>query len=191
MEPSWVEVVVPNLLLPTPENPPESRFGNPKPLPNRSFVSRIPSVGDERRLAVGSAANIGNVSFDVFLQGFCDGESSNTGSAEALAVLEPMVSNRSEGFLQITTTDGAADCYGADRGSISMMFNHVEGRAAWDVIHHVASAAGWVVMPVGCGTLLTDAAQRGHLPDGVPDPILLVRSGADILAAITDSSNEP
>ena len=41
------------------------------------------------------------------------------------------------------------------------MFNHVDGRAAWDVIYEVAQAAGFVVMPIGCGTLLPDEAMRG------------------------------
>jgi hypothetical protein len=59
----------------------------------------------------------------------------------------------------------------------------------WDVIVDVARSAGWVILPAapGCGTCLVDDAQLGDLPDFVPKPIVVVRSGAEFVAAIKAS----
>lgn len=102
-----------------------------------------------------------------------------------MAVLDPLIVERDEkGWAVIQTDDGTADVYGVDTPDRGLMFNHVGGRTAWDVIYAVADAAGFVVMPVGCGTLLVDEATRRELPDGIPEPVVPIRSGADILSAI-------
>jgi len=113
------------------------------------------------------SGKMADVSFDVFLQGFENGEAGDFGAEEAVATLSPHITDREGDSAKVTTADGSADVYGPSTGRNSMMFNHIDGREAWDVIYEVALAANWVVMPVGCGTLLTDEAQRGHLPDGV------------------------
>lgn len=102
-----------------------------------------------------------------------------------MAVLDPLIVERDgKGWALIQTDDGNADVFGIDRPDRSFMFNHVVGRTTWDVIYAVADAAGFVVMPVGCGTLLVDEAMRRELPEGIPEPVLPIWSGADILSAI-------
>lgn len=124
------------------------------------------------------------MSFDIFLQGFRAGDAADGDGAAALSVLEPLILERDGSWARIGTADGEADVYGLDSPETGLMFNHVTGRAAWDVIHAVASDAGFVVMPVGCPTLVVDDARRAELPDGLADEVVLVRSGADILDAI-------
>lgn len=125
------------------------------------------------------------MSFDIFLQGFSGGDAAPGDGVAAMAVLDPLIVKRDgEGFALIQTEDGTADVFGIDAPDRGLMFNHVDGRAAWDVIYAVAEAAGFVVMPVGCGTLLVDEALRHELPEGIPEPVHVIRSGANILSAI-------
>lgn len=125
------------------------------------------------------------MSFDVFLQGFEAGDAAPGDGAAAMAVLNPLITERDDhGFARLQTHDGTADVYGIDTPDDGLMFNHVGGRAAWDVIHAVAKAAGFVVMPVGCGTLLVDESLRPQLPEGIPEPVEVIVSGADLLSAI-------
>ena len=53
------------------------------------------------------------------------------------------------------------------------------------MIFEVARSGGFCLMPVGCGTLLVDEAMRVHLPDEVPGPVVVVGSGAVVIAAIS------
>lgn len=125
------------------------------------------------------------MSFDIFLQGFSSGDAAPGDGAAAMAILDPLIIDRDgNGWALVQTNDGTADVYGIDTPDRGFMFNHVGGRTAWDVIFAVAQAAGFVVMPVGCGTLLVDDALRRELPEGTPEPVLPIRSGADILSAI-------
>jgi hypothetical protein len=125
------------------------------------------------------------VSFDIFLQAFEDGDAGRGDADAVVAALNPMIAQRGKGWVHIRTGDGSADVYGTDDPGSGLMFNHVEGRDAWDVIYDVARLAKFVVMPVGCGTLLPDDAMRRDLPDGIPEPVLLIRSGADIVRIVT------
>ncbi len=129
-----------------------------------------------------------HMSVDVFLQGFAEGGAGHGGADEASSVLSPHISERDGDWARITTTDGYADVYLPTPDRASAMFNSISGAEVWDVIFDVALAARWVVMPVGRGTLLTDQAQRDDLPDGVPEPITVIRSGAELLATIVDPS---
>lgn len=127
------------------------------------------------------------MSFDIFLQAFRDGEAAPGDGAAALAILDPLVVERNgASFAVIRTADGTADVYGLATPDRGFLFNHVEGRAAWDVIYAVAHAARFVVMPVGCDTLLVDAAQRDELPDELHDDVRVISSGAELLAALED-----
>jgi hypothetical protein len=51
-------------------------------------------------------------------------------------------------------------------------------------MYDLAVAGQFVVMPVGCGTGVLDDAMRRQLPEGVPEPVVTVCSGADILALV-------
>lgn len=98
-------------------------------------------------------------------------------------VLQPfMVRQEPEhNFFLVEYGGGSADVYldGDD-----MMVNHVSGTAPWDLLVEGARQAGWVIMPTGCSSCITDEAQRAHLPEGLDDDVVLVRSGEELLSAI-------
>ena len=48
----------------------------------------------------------------------------------------------------------------------------------------LARAAGFAVMPVGCGTCVVSEASKGDLPSDVPGPVFDIASGADLLAVV-------
>ena len=68
-----------------------------------------------------------------------------------------------------------------------MMTNHVSGEAPWDLLVDGAKAARWVILPAGCPTCITDESQREHLPEGLDGEVVLVTSGAELLAVINDT----
>lgn len=124
------------------------------------------------------------MSFDIFLQGFHAGNAASadeTATRAVLAVLDPLVIHRAGHSARIATSDGEADVYGIDDPSSGLMFSHASGRQVWGVIFDVARAAGFVVLLGGCGTGLIDEATIAELPDGLPEPIVVIRSGADLL----------
>lgn len=125
------------------------------------------------------------MSFDTFLQDFSGRPLAAAKERSVRDLVEPHIESTGEGWVHVRTGDGGADVYGYGDGPIDgFMVNHAQGGEVWDLVHRVATAAGFVVMPVGCGTLLPPGFDRGSLPDGVPEPILEVRSGADVVAAI-------
>jgi hypothetical protein len=63
------------------------------------------------------------------------------------------------------------------------MVNHAEA-GVYDVSVEAARAGGFVILPVGCATAITDESQRAHLPEGFDEDVVLVRSGADLLRAV-------
>lgn len=84
-------------------------------------------------------------------------------------------------FAFVEYGDGSADVY---LDGDHMMANHVVGDRPWDLLVEGARAADWVIMPVGCPTCITDAAQRAHLPVGLDEDVVLLSSGAELLHAI-------
>ena len=101
------------------------------------------------------------VSFDVFFQRFSNGETDPGGGDAMRRVLEPFIvsEKREHRFARIELGDGGADVYldGDD-----MMANHVTGLQAWDLLVQGALEAGWVILPVGCPTCITDAHVRNR-----------------------------
>lgn len=124
------------------------------------------------------------VSFDVYFQGFVGGESSERGGSQMREVLAPHVVEEDGSLLRIRVGDGDADVYLRDDG---MMANHVSGEAPWDLLVKGAQAADWVIMPVGCPTCVTRQAQRGELPVGLEDGVVVVETGAALRAVIEAS----
>jgi hypothetical protein len=124
------------------------------------------------------------VSFDIFLQAFEGGAAGRASDQPVLDVLEPLIADREGGWARIATADGEADVHGLDDPGSGLMINHASGRAVWDLMFELARAAGFVVMPVGCGTCVVSEAARAELPEGVPEPVVTVRSGADLLRAV-------
>jgi hypothetical protein len=123
------------------------------------------------------------VSFDVFFQGFSNGEASPGGGSRMREVLAPYI-KRSEpehDFVVVEIGDGSADVY---LDEDDMMANHISGRDPWDLLVQGAKAADWVIMPVGCPTCLTRDDQRHDLPDPLREAVAVVRSGADLLQVV-------
>ena len=57
-------------------------------------------------------------------------------------------------------------------------------RAIWDVMFELARIGGYAVMPVGCGTCITEAVDPSDLPAEVPHPITVVHSGQELLDVV-------
>jgi hypothetical protein len=71
--------------------------------------------------------------------------------------------------------------------SDGIMVNHVSVREAWDVLFAVASRAHLAILPVGCATVATSAADRAELPPELMADAVVLRSGAELLASIEAS----
>lgn len=96
-------------------------------------------------------------------------------------VLAPHISEEDGSFLRVRVGDGEADIYLHDGG---MMANHISGRDPWDLLVQGAQAANWVIIPVGGPTFLTQAGQMEELPEGLDDDVVVVDTGAELLAVI-------
>ena len=125
------------------------------------------------------------MSFDIFLQAFDGGSLLDTA-----AILEELAPYLKPNLETLRTDDGEADVYGLDNDPIRhLMFNHVGGRIAWDIIFSLAQRCGWVIMPVDCPICLTHRDQLSSVPTELLDefPVVVVRSGSELLAVILDS----
>ena len=125
------------------------------------------------------------MSFDIFLQRFVDGEAVDADVDSMLAILGPLITDRTASWARIVTADGGADVYGIDNPASGLMINHASGRAVWDVLFELARTAGMAIMPVGCPTSVTDPGLIDALP-AASLPAGVVTSGADILATLED-----
>jgi len=126
------------------------------------------------------------VSFDVFFQGFADGDARPGGGAHMREVLGPFITREdlAHSCRQIVYGDGEADVYLSDD---NMMANHISGTDPWELLVQGARSPGWVILPAGCPTCLTDDDQRHHLPEGLDDQAVVVTTGADLLQTITSN----
>lgn len=126
------------------------------------------------------------MSFDVFFQRFRDGDAEPGGGDLMRQALRPYIVREEDehSFALVEYGDGTMDVY---LDGDSMMANHITGEQPWDLLVQGARAAGWVVMPVGCPTCITDESQRSHLPDGLDDGVALVASGEELLRVIRRS----
>ena len=124
------------------------------------------------------------VSFDVYLQGFRDGEAEQGSGDAALDLITPLISRRTADWARVATDDGEADVFGIDQPSTGLMFNHLSGDAAWSLVFQVARAGGFAIMPVGCPTCVVSAEMLRALPDELASDAIVVSSGDDLLAAI-------
>ncbi len=129
------------------------------------------------------------MSFDVFLQAFQGGHDADGDPSAVLRVLSPYFEQPPDdnAFVRLVTTDGDADVYGIGRPSAAMMWNHVAGTHAWNLMYEVAREAGLVIMPVGCPTCVCRPEQVEDLPVELRDPVRVVKSGADVLRAIREA----
>ena len=147
-------------------------------------------VSEDEDVAIGtserrpSSRDTSPVGFDIFVQGLKDGDAATRDGEAALAVLDPHISLREDTWARIRTGDGEVDVFGIATAAKGLMFSRPQGQQAMDLIYEVARRARFVILPTGCGTLLTDKTVRSELPAGVPEPIVHVSSGDDIVAAI-------
>jgi len=126
------------------------------------------------------------VSFDIYFQGFRGGGPVPGGGDRMRAVLEPHASRQEppSNFWLVQIGDGTADVYLDDD---HMMANRISGQDPWDLLVKGAQAAGWVIMPVGCPTCLTQQGQLRELPEELQEPVAVVNSGADLVAVVEAS----
>ncbi|MDN4472114.1 hypothetical protein [Demequina zhanjiangensis] len=124
------------------------------------------------------------MSFDIYVQGF--GDDPVDMAATIGPILAPLLSVDG---LSISTGDGSADVYGARKSPMNgLMFNHVAGKRAWEVIFEVAKAADWVVIPVGGPVCLVGEHQLAALPAELRDvPVEVVHSGQELLGAVSEA----
>jgi len=119
-----------------------------------------------------------SMSFDVYLQDFSDAPVDRSESV-GQRVLAPLLDAGGE---NIVTADGSAAVYGASEVPLDgLMFNHIEGDLAWDVIFDVAVAGSWVIMPVGAPLCIVSDEHADSVPEELKDDgLVLVRSGKEL-----------
>lgn len=125
-----------------------------------------------------------SVSFDIFFQRFKNGDLAEGDRAAVESLRAPLVERRDDAWARIRTIDGEADLYGVDSLGSHLLINHASGRAIWDVMFELARIGVFAVMPVGCGTYITDSTDRSDLPSEAPEPITVVHSGQDLLDVV-------
>lgn len=121
------------------------------------------------------------MSFDIHLAPLQLGSEAWNRSAVG-GILEAHMSVAPPGRLD--TSDGGADVYGEVGPDSWLMANHVDGLAAWSVIHEIAALGPYVVMPVGCPSFVSRLAHGSAVPDDHPRPVIAVADGEELRSAI-------
>ena len=123
--------------------------------------------------------------FDVYLQPFAKGDVGSGGRDQVVRALAPYLHPSPDSPERIVHPEGTADVYGLDGDS--MMVNHIEGAAVWDLLLDAARAGRWAIMSIGCPVFVTDEAMLGDLPQDLRSDAVIADSGAEVLARIHDS----
>ncbi|MGH3704123.1 MAG: hypothetical protein ACRDT9_05790 [Agromyces sp.] len=123
------------------------------------------------------------MSFDVYLQDFSDAPADRSESV-GQRILAPLLDTAGE---NIVTADGSAAVYGAGEVPLdALMFNHIAGESAWNVIFDAAVAGGWVIMPLGGPLCIVTEEHADLVPQELQgEGLVIVRSGKELLAAAT------
>lgn len=127
------------------------------------------------------------MALDIHMIPFEGGDSGVVDREVGDEILDGLATDREESFLRIVTDDGDAEVYGVDDPSTGLMITHAAGRTVWDVIYLLAKRAGYTVLPVGCPMCITDEEQRSDLPESIPQPVIVISSGADLLDAVENA----
>ena len=124
------------------------------------------------------------MSYDVFFQGFVEGNAVIGGGEAVRLALEPFVASTDpeRSFLRIEAHDNGADVYLSSDG---MLVNHVEGTVAWDLIVRAAAAAGWTALLPDGPACITREHQRAHLPPDLAADAVTIASGSELLSLMT------
>ena len=129
-------------------------------------------------------ATLGCMSFDVFVQKFHDGDSVPLNTTSVATLLDPLITNKGDGFVDIATADGSAVVYGYGHPVASLMFTHSDGDTIWNVIFDTAKASNAVIMAGDAGWFGSDLDLVSDLPDGMEGLFRVVTSGLELLHAI-------
>jgi hypothetical protein len=123
------------------------------------------------------------VSFDIYLQDFSDAPADRSETV-GQRLLAPLLDARGE---NLVTADGSAAVYGASEVPLDgLMFNHIEGELAWNVIFDAAVAGDWVIMSAGGPLCIVTERQADSVPEELEDDgVVLVRSGRELREAVT------
>jgi hypothetical protein len=123
------------------------------------------------------------MSFDIYLQDFSDAPADRSESV-GQRVLAPLLDADGE---NVVTADGSVAVYGASEVPLDgLMFNHIEGDLAWDVIFDAAVAGSWVIMPVGGPLCIVSEEHADSVPEELKDDgLVLVHSGKELRDAAT------
>ncbi|GAA2551593.1 hypothetical protein GCM10010435_22220 [Winogradskya consettensis] len=130
--------------------------------------------------------------FEMFVQGFENGDAADLDSSVFHAVWGPYV-DRNEpefGFWRIRADDGGeADIYAGtlDKAFTGFMITHFSSGRVLDLLVEFIVAADAVVMPVGCPTLLAHADQQRHLPEEIRAGAVVVREGTDVERVLAEN----
>lgn len=125
------------------------------------------------------------MSFDVFLQDFADVPRDRSVTI-GQRVLEPLLDASRR---NIVTGDGSAAVHFTDNGPLyGIMFNHIDGDAAWDVIYEIAVAGDWVILPVGGPVcVVADEHVVAVPPEARATGVVVVGSGQELRRAATST----
>ena len=129
-----------------------------------------------------------SMSFEMFVQGFADGDAAAMPSTAFDVFRSHVDRTRPEHhFWHLRTPDdGEADIYAdVTPGTFdSLMISRFSAGDPVDLLAEFAILAGAVILAPGGPAMLTAEAQRRHLPDGFQSDAIIVRNGDDIRQAI-------
>jgi len=128
------------------------------------------------------------MSFEMFVQGFADGNAAPMPSA-AFDVFRPHVDRTrpEHHFWRLRTPDGSDAVIYADvtPGTFdSLMITRFSAGDPVDLLADFTIPAGAVILAPGGPAMLTAEAQRPQLPDDFQSDAIIVRNGDDIRQAI-------
>ena len=126
----------------------------------------------------------------MLLQRFYDGDVVPVDSSEVWRLLEEAWDSPPNEFHFCRVTRGAdeGDLYAVPRGDPidALMFNH-SGAAIYHLMFDLAVAGDMTVMPPDVGPFIVRPGQAEHLPVELRNDAVLVRSGEDLVRAITEA----
>jgi hypothetical protein len=104
-------------------------------------------------------------------------------------VLDPYLEGPEE-HARLVLPDGEAELFSRDveRG---FLISGATGEQVWDLVVEAARAAHLLIVPPGLGTCVADEEMLGHLPANLPEPVQVVRSGADLRHVIEADHVQP
>jgi hypothetical protein len=104
-------------------------------------------------------------------------------------LLDPYLEGPDE-HARLVLPDGQAELFSRDvrRG---FLISGATGEQVWDLVVEAARAAHLLIFPPGHGTCVADEAMLDHLPPYLPEPVQVVRSGADLRHVIEADAVRP